>query len=156
MRCRPPTARGHGAICISAQGALLSNPSLSLNLTLATSRHVHETFRVNGVRRMEHVADLPAKSAWVRDAHRPEQIADDTRALDPQEYGALPANLSRWPLNKVDDANLLPWHSAPSAARLALFALQIDASVAGSASTNFPCGRTVQTTCRSVSKRCAH
>ena len=66
-----------------------------------------------------------------------EQIAKHIRAFAPQGYGALPANLSHWSPNKLDDAGLLPWHSAPSAARLAFFALQIDASVAGSASANF-------------------
>src|SRR6516162_5943386 len=54
--------------------------------------------------------------ALVRDAHRPEQIADDEPLIH-KDNGALPVTLSRWSLNKVDEASLLPWHSAPGAAR---------------------------------------
>jgi len=59
------------------------------------------------------------------------------RAFDPQEYGALPVNLSRWSLNKVDEASLLPSHQG-QARQGRRPALQIKASVAGSASANFP------------------
>jgi hypothetical protein len=59
------------------------------------------------------------------------------RAFDPQGYGALPVNLSRWSLKKVDEASLLPSHQG-QARQGRLPALQIKASVAGSASANFP------------------
>jgi hypothetical protein len=59
------------------------------------------------------------------------------RAFDPQGYGALPINLSRWSLNKVDEASLLPSHQG-QARQGRLPALPIKASVAGSASANFP------------------
>jgi hypothetical protein len=48
------------------------------------------------------------------------------RAFDPQGYGALPTNLSRWSLNKVDEARPSSVASGPSAARPAP-ALQIKA-----------------------------
>ena len=59
------------------------------------------------------------------------------RAFDPQGYGALPVTLSRWSLKKVDEASLLPANQGQGwQGRLP--ALQIKASVAGSASANFP------------------
>jgi len=80
--------------------------------------------------------------AWSK-SHKSVTRVDQTkslttiRAFDPQGYGALPVTLPRWSLKKVDEASLLPAHQGQGwQGRLP--ALQIEAEVAGSASTNFP------------------
>jgi len=75
---------------------------------------------------------LEARSQAWRKSHGSVTRIDQTtslttiRGFDPQGYGALPTNLSRWSLNKVDDARPSSVASGPSAAR-PVPALQIKA-----------------------------
>ena len=79
---------------------------------------------LEGQRLLYNAALEERSQAWSK-SHWSVTRIDQTKSLttirdfDPQGYGALPTNLSRWSLNKLDEAGPSSVASGPSAARLA-------------------------------------
>jgi putative transposase len=84
---------------------------------------------LEGQRLLYNAALEERSQAWSKShssVTRIDQSLTTIRAFDPKGYGALPVTLSRWSLNKVDEASLLPSHQG-QARQGRLPALQIEA-----------------------------